>query len=265
MMFEHELLEQARADRRRVVLPEGTEERVLRAADVLLRRGVCDLTLLGDGGADPQEGRATSASTSTAPQLVDPQTSRCASASPSAYAQLRAHKGVTRRAGARRGRGRELLRHADGPGGPGRRHGLGRGALHGRDHPPRLRDHQDQAGRRDRLLGLLHVPGRQGPGLRRLRGQPGPGRRAARGHRRPVGRHRRAVRRGAADRDAVVLDRHLGLGRRRRQGARGHRAGARARGPTCWSRARSSTTRPSSPPSRRPSCRAPRWRARPPC
>lgn len=39
MMFEHELLERARAERRRVVLPEGTEERVLRAADVVLRRG----------------------------------------------------------------------------------------------------------------------------------------------------------------------------------------------------------------------------------
>lgn len=39
MMFEHELLERARSDRRRVVLPEGTEERVLRAADVVLRRG----------------------------------------------------------------------------------------------------------------------------------------------------------------------------------------------------------------------------------
>ena len=57
MMFEHELLEQARADRRRVVLPEGTEERVLRAAEVLLRRGVCDLTLLGRRRRDPQEGR----------------------------------------------------------------------------------------------------------------------------------------------------------------------------------------------------------------
>ena len=51
MMFEHELLERARADKRRVVLPEGTEERVLRAAEVLLRRGVCDLTLLGDEDA----------------------------------------------------------------------------------------------------------------------------------------------------------------------------------------------------------------------
>lgn len=39
MMFEHKLLEQARSDKRRVVLPEGTEERVLHAAEVLLRRG----------------------------------------------------------------------------------------------------------------------------------------------------------------------------------------------------------------------------------
>ncbi len=36
------------AQRRHVVLPEGEEERVLRAADILLRRGVVDLTLLGD-------------------------------------------------------------------------------------------------------------------------------------------------------------------------------------------------------------------------
>ncbi|MCZ9346297.1 phosphate acyltransferase, partial [Streptomyces sp. TRM76130] len=47
MMFEHKLLEQARSDLRRVVLPEGTEPRVLHAAEVLLRRGVCELTLLG--------------------------------------------------------------------------------------------------------------------------------------------------------------------------------------------------------------------------
>ncbi|MFE0516858.1 phosphate acyltransferase, partial [Streptomyces sp. NPDC058964] len=47
MMFEHKLLEQARSDKRRVVLPEGTEERVLHAAEVLLRRGVCDLKIEG--------------------------------------------------------------------------------------------------------------------------------------------------------------------------------------------------------------------------
>src|SRR5436190_9723189 len=47
-MFEYDLIERARADRRHIVLPEGDDERVLRAADILLRRGVVDLTLLGD-------------------------------------------------------------------------------------------------------------------------------------------------------------------------------------------------------------------------
>jgi phosphate acetyltransferase len=48
LMFEHQLIDEAVADRKHIVLPEGDEERILRAADILLRRGVADLTLLGD-------------------------------------------------------------------------------------------------------------------------------------------------------------------------------------------------------------------------
>jgi phosphate acetyltransferase len=48
LMFEYELLERARANRRHVVLPEGSEERILRAAEILQRRQVVDLTLLGN-------------------------------------------------------------------------------------------------------------------------------------------------------------------------------------------------------------------------
>ena len=48
LMFEHQLLDDAIDDRRHIVLPEGDEERILRAADVLLRRNVADLTLLGE-------------------------------------------------------------------------------------------------------------------------------------------------------------------------------------------------------------------------
>ncbi|CAM5342326.1 Phosphate acetyltransferase OS=Streptomyces tendae OX=1932 GN=F3L20_06400 PE=3 SV=1 [Streptomyces tendae] len=66
MMFEHKLLEQARSDLRRVVLPEGTEERVLHAAEVLLRRGVCELTLLGPPSRSARR-PPTWASTSPAP------------------------------------------------------------------------------------------------------------------------------------------------------------------------------------------------------
>ncbi|MFJ1614856.1 phosphate acetyltransferase [Streptomyces sp. NPDC088249] len=94
MMFEHELLEQARADRRRVVLPEGTEERVLRAADVLLRRDVCELTLLGD--TDVIRKKAADLGIDLAgTRLVDPQTSELRQGFAERYAQLRAHRGVT--------------------------------------------------------------------------------------------------------------------------------------------------------------------------
>ncbi|NED92417.1 phosphate acetyltransferase [Streptomyces sp. SID11233] len=94
MMFEHELLEQARAIRRRVVLPEGTEERVLRATDVLLRRDVCDLTLLGDPGVIRKKA-ADLGIDLAGTQLVDPQTSELRQGFAERYAQLRAHRGVT--------------------------------------------------------------------------------------------------------------------------------------------------------------------------
>ncbi|MEX0168898.1 phosphate acetyltransferase [Streptomyces sp. LMG1-1-1.1] len=94
MMFEHELLEQARADRRRVVLPEGTEERVLRAADVLIRRDVCDLTLLGDVETIRKKAADLSVDLGGT-QLIDPQTSELRDSFAEKYAALRAHKGVT--------------------------------------------------------------------------------------------------------------------------------------------------------------------------
>ncbi|MFF4246585.1 phosphate acetyltransferase [Streptomyces sp. NPDC001822] len=94
MMFEHELLEQARAGRRRVVLPEGTEERILRAADVLLRRDVCDLTLLGD--VETVRRKAADLGVDLAgTQVIDPQTSELRQGFAERYASLRAHRGVT--------------------------------------------------------------------------------------------------------------------------------------------------------------------------
>lgn len=48
LMFEHELLDRAVNDVKHIVLPEGEEERILRAADIILRRGAAELTLLGD-------------------------------------------------------------------------------------------------------------------------------------------------------------------------------------------------------------------------
>lgn len=94
MMFEHKLLEQARSDKRRVVLPEGTEERVLHAAEVLLRRGVCDLTLLGP--VDQIRKKAADLGIDLgATQLIDPATSELRDRFAEKYAELRAHRGVS--------------------------------------------------------------------------------------------------------------------------------------------------------------------------
>ncbi|WP_316782285.1 phosphate acetyltransferase [Streptomyces sasae] len=94
MMFEHKLLEQARSDKRRVVLPEGTETRVLHAAEVLLRRGVCDITLLGP--VDQIRKKAADLGIDLADaQLIDPATSELRDSFAEQYALFRAHKGVT--------------------------------------------------------------------------------------------------------------------------------------------------------------------------
>ncbi|MFH8379742.1 phosphate acetyltransferase [Kitasatospora sp. NPDC018058] len=103
MMFEHELLERARAGRRHVVLPEGAEERVLRAAEILLRRNICDLTLLGE--VDAVRRKAASLGIDLPQEepgadraqvhLVDPTTSPLRRQFAELYARLRAHKGMT--------------------------------------------------------------------------------------------------------------------------------------------------------------------------
>ncbi len=50
LMFEYELIERAKRQRQHIVLPEGKDERILRAAEILLRREVVDITLAGRRG-----------------------------------------------------------------------------------------------------------------------------------------------------------------------------------------------------------------------
>ncbi|WP_369183131.1 phosphate acetyltransferase [Streptomyces sp. Y1] len=103
MMFEHELLERARGNRRHVVLPEGTEERVLRAAEILLRRNICDLTLLGEVDAVRRKAAALGidlpqeepGADRAQARIVDPTTSPLRRQFAELYARLRAHKGMT--------------------------------------------------------------------------------------------------------------------------------------------------------------------------
>ncbi|MGC5288044.1 phosphate acetyltransferase [Micromonospora sp. DT231] len=94
LMFENELIDRARSQPRHLVLPEGTEERILRAAEILLRRGVAELTLLGRPDDITRRTRELGIDLGDA-NVVDPVTSGWRDDFADEYARLRAHRGVT--------------------------------------------------------------------------------------------------------------------------------------------------------------------------
>lgn len=96
LMFEYSLIQRARARRVRIVLPEGTEPRILQAVDVLLRRDVADIVLLGDPAAIRS---AASKVGVTLPdcglEVIDPMNSELHEDFAQEYLELRRHKGMT--------------------------------------------------------------------------------------------------------------------------------------------------------------------------
>jgi phosphate acetyltransferase len=94
MMFQYELLELAKSRRSHIVLPEGEDERVLRAADILLRRDVVDLTILGE----PKDVHARAAARGLVidgAEIVDPERSPLGAEFAQQYYGLRKHRGMT--------------------------------------------------------------------------------------------------------------------------------------------------------------------------
>ena len=94
VVFERQLIEQARANRKHVVLPEGEDDRILQAADQLLKQGVAELTILGD--VDDMNRRAADLGLDlTGANLVNHLESELAEEFAAEFAELRKKKGVT--------------------------------------------------------------------------------------------------------------------------------------------------------------------------
>ncbi len=94
LMFEYGLIERARAHRKHIVLPEGDDDRILRAASILLARDVAELTILGD----EQTVRARAATLGLnidAAHVLSPTDPALVERFAAEYARLRAHKGIT--------------------------------------------------------------------------------------------------------------------------------------------------------------------------
>ena len=94
LMFEYQLLERARTERKRIVLPEGSDDRVLKAAATVLARGIADLTILGDEAE--VRGRAVELGLDlSAADVLSPFDPATVDRFAVEYAELRKHKGVT--------------------------------------------------------------------------------------------------------------------------------------------------------------------------
>ena len=95
IMFEYELIERAKSVRRHIVLPEGEESRILRAAEILARRDVADLTLLGN----PDQIRQTAKTLGLdlkGLNIIHPSSSTHRKALAQTYYDLRRHKGLSK-------------------------------------------------------------------------------------------------------------------------------------------------------------------------
>ena len=94
LMFEYQLMERARANRQRIVLPESEDDRILEAAGILLRRGVANLILLGDETRVRARASMLGLDLDDA-SIVSPQDPALVEKFAGAYADARAHKGMT--------------------------------------------------------------------------------------------------------------------------------------------------------------------------
>ena len=95
MKLVEQLISRAKADKQRIVLPEGTEERTLKAANQILTDGVADLILLGNPeeiNAKAQEWGLGNISKAT---IIDPENNPRAEEYAQMLCELRKKKGMT--------------------------------------------------------------------------------------------------------------------------------------------------------------------------
>ncbi len=94
LMFEHSLAERARSNIKTIVLPEGSDDRVLQAAHKVLTRGIAKLIILGDPVVIRSRATELKLDLSSA-ELIEIAKSEHFETCVTEYVKLRSHKGMT--------------------------------------------------------------------------------------------------------------------------------------------------------------------------
>ncbi len=93
-MFEYNILKMVKAVRKHIVLPEGDDDRVLQAADQLIKRNIVDITVLGNISKMNTRANELGLDLSKA-QLIDPTSDAKLDQYAQAFYEMRKNKGVT--------------------------------------------------------------------------------------------------------------------------------------------------------------------------
>jgi phosphate acetyltransferase len=94
LAFEYSLAQRAREAKKRIVLPEGNEDRILQAADQIIKKQIASLILLGEESSIRARAHELDLDLSAA-EVINPKTSNYLAACVAEYVKLRSHKGVT--------------------------------------------------------------------------------------------------------------------------------------------------------------------------
>ncbi|MGD9307266.1 MAG: phosphate acetyltransferase, partial [Desulfobacterales bacterium] len=94
IMFEYELIQRAKKSQQQIVLPEGEEERILRASEILLHRNVAELILLGNPETIQQKVGSLGLNLEGI-TVIDPLNSQLRTGYARTYYEMRKHKGIS--------------------------------------------------------------------------------------------------------------------------------------------------------------------------
>lgn len=97
LMFEYQLFEMARSNKKKIVLPESSDERILRAAEIILHREVADIVFLGDKEELIANGLRLGLDLSKA-NFIDPSKSKYLKEFSQSLYEMRKDKGLTKQA-----------------------------------------------------------------------------------------------------------------------------------------------------------------------
>jgi phosphate acetyltransferase len=95
IMFEYKLFDIASSNKKKIVLPESSDERILRAAEIILNRGVADIILLGNEEEVRENSLRLGLDLSNA-TIIDYTNSTLMSEFVEAFYEMRKHKGMMR-------------------------------------------------------------------------------------------------------------------------------------------------------------------------